>query len=314
MRSFAGFILLLLFPLCLSAQKLTDDPDAAPIVTSDIDLFWSIYDANDGAPSGGVLKREYLKVGSQGVKDFIKYRIESGKKLAATIKAKRANYEVVRPYTLRIKEMVPSIRRYYHRFKELYPATVYPAAYFVIGRRNSGGTTGPESLIMGAEMFGDTAGTPKAVIDFKGIPETVIHELVHYQQKYDFSGAKLSAYVIGEGSADFLAAVVLEKDLANHFLDDYAKPKTKEIWALFQAQRSRTNSSGWLYGGNVNKLFPDAPNDLGYWLGFQICRAYYEKATDKKQAIHDILNIKDFDAFVTDSGYPEEMKRRSEAE
>ncbi|MEL7160783.1 MAG: hypothetical protein AAFN92_08495, partial [Bacteroidota bacterium] len=63
------------------------------------------------------------------------------------------------------------------------------------------------------------------------------------------------------------------------------------------------NSNGWLYGGNANKLFPDAPNDLGYWLGFQICSAYYAKAEDKKQAIYDILHIEDFDAFVEASGY-----------
>lgn len=308
MRILPVLFLAFLSPFVVSAQNLTDDPDAAPIVTSDIDLFWSIYDAHDGAPPGRVLKREYLRPGSQGVQDFIKYRIESGKKLAKTIKVSRANYEAVRPYTLRIKEMVPAIRKYYHRFQELYPATVYPAAYFVIGRRNSGGTTGAESLIMGAEMFGDTASIPPAVIDFNGIPELVIHELVHYQQNYNFENAMLPAFVINEGSADFLAAVVLGKDLGHHFLDHYARPKTLEIWNLFEAQRERTNSNGWLYGGNANKLFPDAPNDLGYWLGFQICRAYYERATDKKQAIYDILNIQDFNAFITASEYAGDMK------
>ncbi|MEM9526223.1 MAG: DUF2268 domain-containing putative Zn-dependent protease, partial [Bacteroidota bacterium] len=266
----------------------------------------------DGTPKGKVLKKQYLAEGSQGVKDFIKYRIESGNKLAKTITSERAYYEAVRPYTFRIMELEPEIRKHYYRFKELYPATVYPAAYFVIGRKNSGGTTGPESVIMGAEMFGSKTTNPPAVLALEDLPAIVIHELVHYQQRYDRENAQLPAFVIGEGSADFLASVVIGKDLSKHHLDYYAKPKTKEIWALFQAQRERTNSNGWLYGGNANKLFPDAPNDIGYWLGFQICSAYYAKAEDKKQAIHDILNIKDFDAFIAESGYAEKMKALTE--
>jgi len=46
---------------------------------------------------------------------------------------------------------------------------------------------------------------------------------------------------------------------------------------------------------------------LGYWLGHQICRAYYEKAKDKKQAVYDILKIKGLDVFIEVSGYAEQM-------
>ncbi|MEM1359742.1 MAG: hypothetical protein AAGF89_16175, partial [Bacteroidota bacterium] len=200
-------------------QNLTEDPQKAPIVVSDIDLFWEIYDAADGTPKGKVLKKQYLAEGSQGVKDFIKYRIESGNKLAKTITSERAYYEAVRPYTFRIMELEPEIRKHYYRFKELYPATVYPAAYFVIGRKNSGGTTGPESVIMGAEMFGSKTTNPPAVLALEDLPAIVIHELVHYQQRYDRENAQLPAFVIGEGSADFLASVVIGKDLSKHHLD-----------------------------------------------------------------------------------------------
>ena len=47
----------------------------------------------------------------------------------------------------------------------------------------------------------------------------------------------------------------------------------------------------------------ERPADLGYYIGYKICEAYYQNAKDKKQAIKDILGIKDFNQFLKDSGY-----------
>ena len=43
--------------------------------------------------------------------------------------------------------------------------------------------------------------------------------------------------------------------------------------------------------------------DLGYYIGYKICESYYQSAKDKKQAIKDILEIKDFNQFLIDSKY-----------
>ncbi|MEM9930790.1 MAG: hypothetical protein AAF840_13270 [Bacteroidota bacterium] len=298
------FLLALLLSSGLWAQELTDDPEAARFVTEDIDRFWTVFDAANGQPKAADLEQGYLSPGSQGVQDFIPNRIESAKKLAKKIKKKQAYYQSIRPYSLRIRELENEMRAHYRSFKELYPATVYPEAYFVIGRLNSGGTTGPRSVIMGAEMFGDPTATPAAKIAFDALPIIVIHELVHYQQNYGGEDGLLRQ-TLKEGAADFIAAVVTNNPIDQHHLDGYAKPKRKEIWDLFMAQKDDLgwkSYRGWMYGGNV-KLFSDAPNDLGYWLGFQICHAYYQKATDKKQAIYDILNIRDPQAFLAASGY-----------
>ena len=51
---------------------------------------------------------------------------------------------------------------------------------------------------------------------------------------------------------------------------------------------------------------PDGrPNDLGYFIGYRIAEAYYNRMTDKQQAIRDILtgangNVKE---LLTKSGY-----------
>jgi len=51
--------------------------------------------------------------------------------------------------------------------------------YFVIGRRNSGGTDSENCLIIGAEMFADTGSR----IHVNEVVCIVIHELIHYQQQ-----------------------------------------------------------------------------------------------------------------------------------
>lgn len=62
--------------------------------------------------------------------------------------------------------------------------------------------------------------------------------------------------------------------------------------------------SNWLYNGA--SFTGEKPADLGYYVGFKICEAYYDKTADKKAAIEDILAIKDGpDAlrFLQESGY-----------
>ena len=34
------------------------------------------------------------------------------------------------------------------------------------------------------------------------------------------------------------------------------------------------------------------PNDLGYFIGYQIAQAYYEKARDKRQALREIITAR----------------------
>ena len=34
------------------------------------------------------------------------------------------------------------------------------------------------------------------------------------------------------------------------------------------------------------------PNDLGYFIGYRIAQAYYEKARDKRQALREIITAR----------------------
>jgi uncharacterized protein YjaZ len=65
-----------------------------------------------------------------------------------------------------------------------------------------------------------------------------------------------------------------------------------------------TKTSNWLYQGDKSK---DRPADLGYYIGYRIAQSYYEHASDKKQAIRDILTVSDFGSFLRDSHYGEKF-------
>ena len=56
----------------------------------------------------------------------------------------------------------------------------------------------------------------------------------------------------------------------------------------------------WLYNGNSSK---DRPADLGYFIGYRICEAYYNQAEDKEKALNEILKINRFKKLLKKSGY-----------
>ncbi|RYY20223.1 MAG: hypothetical protein EOO04_20450 [Chitinophagaceae bacterium] len=59
-------------------------------------------------------------------------------------------------------------------------------------------------------------------------------------------------------------------------------------------------SGNWI--ANSDQETAERPADLGYLIGYQICKAYYENHSDKKQAVHDILNIRNYREFYEKSG------------
>ena len=58
----------------------------------------------------------------------------------------------------------------------------------------------------------------------------------------------------------------------------------------------------WFTGGSA-----DRPVDLGYWMGYKISEAHYKNATDKKQAIRDLLLVKDCQQLLHASRYAEKF-------
>lgn len=290
-------------------QKASGDPDAAKLVTSDIHNFWRAFDQAKPENAVEVFEREYFKPGSIGLNDFTKLRLKNAKNLTARVNQYRTYYESARASTLKIESMQPKIRASFYALKYLYPEAVFPDVYFVIGMLSTGGTTSGRALLIGSEMYGRTPAAPEETLSdwlkyvlapVENVPAVVAHELIHFQQKGIFqSRATLLAQSINEGSADFLGELISGGNINAH-LFVYGDPREKELWREFKTAMSGKDTSKWLYNGGSIK---DRPADLGYYIGYKITEAYYKQATDKRLAIKAILEIKDFEQFLKDSGY-----------
>ena len=201
-----------------SNPELDRDPERASVSVSDVALFWHAFDVwtkSGSAPNqlAAVLQAEYLDKASDGVRDFTPNRIVDAASLAEKILEDRAYYERARPFAGRVASLEPEIRALYRRFREWYPEARFPALYFVVGRRNSGGMSSPRALIIGTEMFGDE----KARLRFDVMAPMVAHELMHYQQKTsEQKGSGFLAACIREGAADFLAERLAGRIRAAH--------------------------------------------------------------------------------------------------
>lgn len=295
-----------------SAKPLNVDPNAAQIVTSDIDLFWKAFDKAKPENSLYVFRDEYIRKGSSGLKEFTAYRIGSSCELVETIEARPKYYASLREPSLKAHSFKEPMRAAFRNLKNLYPEAVFPDVYLMIGRMNSGGTYTANALLIGVDMYGITPTTPKEELSdwhkqvlkpIDEIPYIVAHELIHYQQKYPKADRSLLASAIGEGSADFIAELIAGKHI-NHHLHVFGDPRERELWSDFKRSMAANDTSLWLYNGGKIK---DRPADLGYYMGYKIAEAYYKNASDKKQALKDTLEIKDFNEFLKASRYEDKF-------
>ena len=312
------------------------DPEKVRFVTSDIDNFWRAFDLAaqeaDAEKKAAVFQREYLDKGSAGLQDFVRLRIKSAKSLAETVGKLPKFYASVRPATLRVARMEEEMRKTFRRFKRLYPAAAFPDVYFVIGVANTGGTASRSGLLIGTELYGLTKETPRdefpgwfksflpdvgderellrlvnraldtALKPVERLPSIVAHESCHFNQNYPKQTTVLEKSV-QEGSCDLIAELAAG-EVINPALKTYGDRHEAGLWRDFRAEMGGTDLSKWMYNGFRIK---DRPGDLGYYVGYKISREYYRNARDKRLAISDILNIKDFSAFLRRSRYGEKF-------
>lgn len=278
------------------ALHFSDEPRKATLHTEDIELFWKIFDGHSPGLTGELLQQAYLDKGSVGLKGMIKNRIESGKNLARVLREQLDYYKYVRPFTLTIGEKKDRIYRCFENLKNIYPKAVFPDVYFVIGANNSGGTIFEQGLIVGAERLGTPSSIHSPALNIEDLEELVAHELVHFQQNYPKDNSLLAQCIL-EGSADFICELIAGGH-SNKNIYKYAEAHKQELWNEFQSKMNGSDWTGWLYYSK------DATRkDVGYYMGYQICKAYYDRATDKNQAVWEILNIRSFGEFFTASGF-----------
>lgn len=288
-----SFSLVFLFNFSL-AQSVSD-PLKALFITKDITNFWTAFDKIDSEFQINPFEDLYIKQGSPGVQAFMTGRIENATSLLNTVRERKAEYLKAKANSLEILEKEQQTRAAFMALKYLYPEAVFPNVYFVIGRFNSGGHSNPNGLVIGAEMIRSV-----------DVPYMVAHELIHYQQdSIPKKNLNLLAACINEGSADFIGELISGGG-PNRQTHNYGNFHEAKLWTEFKKiMDDREDSHDWMYNYKPKNGYPP---DLGYWIGYKITAAFYTKTRNKKKAISDILHIKDFDKFLSDSGYASKFK------
>jgi Predicted Zn-dependent protease (DUF2268) len=293
------------------------DPDRARISTSDITRFWHAFDLAAREPSvdvtSDVFLHDYIERGSRGLYDFYARKIRSTRRLAETVRQYPRFYASVRTQTQQGSDLEVAVRSVFRRMKELYPATIYPDVYFVIGRVTSAGTAADYGLLLGAEQ---NVGSPELPVDElpealqrivflrADLPHTVAHELVHFQQHLAGKHTLLDVAEI-EGGATFLADLAVPGRPAPYFLT-WGAAHEREVWDRFAREMGRDDVSDWI-GNNGTTGRPNWPADLGYFVGYQISKAYYERAANKRDAIRDLIVLESSEAILRQSHYAEKF-------
>ncbi len=287
------------------------NPAQARFITEDILRFWHAFAEIDTPDAPAYFERTYLQAGTPGLNAFTSLRIGSASALVKTVRARRSYYAATRATTLAIARRTDVFRASSQALAAWYSAAIFPDTFFVIGRMTSGGTVADAGLLIGSELFARGPDTPvhelnsweRAVTtSAKTLPFIVAHELIHAQQPPEVSHTLL-AHCLREGAAEFLGELI-SGGVITPRLHVFSRAHEPQLWARFAAERDKIGWDSWLYQGAAAGK---EPADLGYFIGSQICRAHFDRSSDKKAAVHNIViqAVLDPEEFLAASGYPE---------
>ena len=302
-------------------KKELEPENKKTVQTADIDHFWEAWDKlktcktyNDSVQS---FEKLYIDRATDGFNDFIKVRQFTAEEYVKIAQECPKFYNSIRKNTYEVKKAEPLIEEVFQKFKRIYPNFKPFKVCFAIGRLNTGGTVSDNFVLIGTEIATATSKIDLSEIKneaFRKILEVdedivqkiknmIAHECVHTQQAVPYDSTTIKCPLLyncmQEGFCDFIGELVSGSQI-NKVNQDYGNAHEKELWQTFKAEMCSENSQRWLYNFAEVK---DKPADLGYYMGYKIAQAYYQKAKDKKQAIIDIIEMNNPLQFLEKSGY-----------
>jgi hypothetical protein len=309
------FISLLIYKITFGQQNQTN------FITADIDNFWQAYDkiqtTKDSVQQYNYINQLFINKGTPGLKAIMKVRDYTAKSYVDAINSYPLFWNSIRPNTYKAKQFAADIATNVLKLKKLYPALKPAKIYFTMGAFRTGGTTLDSMVLIGSEiaMADEHTNTQEFPANFNSLktyfktnPINIVvfnnvHEYVHTQQKTTAADYLVSQCVL-EGVAEFMAVKATGVPSVLPAMA-YGNSHKDKIAAVFASQMFNGDTGFWLYSNAQNEF---GVRDLGYYVGYAICQNYYDKATDKKQAVKDMIeldynNLDALAAFVDKSGY-----------
>lgn len=298
--------------VCFAATFSRAQQPRQQVFTSDIDHFWEAYDSaqttTDSARQEQIIQHLYVDRGTEGLQDFMRVRSLSAPLWTKLIRRAPKFWQSIRANTLAAASAKGQLEARIQRLRQLYPALREAKMYFAIGCLTTGGTTTDDKVLIGTEIATGTAETDLSDLpagksqwlgsvfknqQLSNIVALNIHEYVHTQQRPNTAATDVLGQSLCEGACDFITALVMQAPLPNNYIR-YGEAHEKELKNAFKEQLFTTYYSNWLYNGGEG--VPMA--DLGYFMGYAICKSYYNNAADKSAAVKDIIELNYGDSAV----------------
>jgi uncharacterized protein YjaZ len=187
------------------------------------------------------------------------------------------------------------------KLARLYPAAKFPPITIAVGRGKPVAIADGTGVMIGLEALCGVTWMNANIAD--RFTYVIAHEYTHVQQAlaspalYSKDKPTVLEESLIEGAAEFMGKMT-SGGVSYGYFPPMVKGREKEIETAFAADEDNTDLSKWLYNGTIDK-----PNDLGYWVGSRIVKAYYDRAPDKRAAIRDIIEMKDAHEFLAKSGW-----------
>jgi hypothetical protein len=289
----------------------------------DAKRFATLFTATRGAPTADQLRASYLEGAGRGVQVFTPDRIQNPANLAAAVARDSARYAyAIRTCLPLVEALTLEMRSVYLAYLGLMPARRVPDVFVVFGAGNSGGTASMTAQVLGLEVMCGPGTTPD---QFRSAMRRIFaHETVHSFQNPAPSAAiygvdPLLFSALREGVPDYLAMLTSGAQPSAE-REAWARSREREIWRDFTADRATVKAGrvgDWdlnptataaakRWFGNYRSAPAGWPDELGYWVGMQIARAYVERSPDRAAAIEALIALKDPLAILEASAYGRE--------
>lgn len=312
-KYFILFIIITFFLSCENSKKKIFTPD---FVTADIENFYTMLSLLNGANSHSdtlkILKSEYLDKASKGLKDYLNHEKkfnnrDISKEYYKIISSFPKYFQSQKANFLNVRDHIKDYSKYFNELIEIYPEADFSATYFSIGFFNTQGQMiYPNTVFIGLEASVQTDSTNYSefpenyswlqdeVKGYKELGYIVFHENIHTLQKDNPNDNSILNQAIAEGAAVFLTEYFCgEESLiggagVTQEMINYEQLNKKQIWKDFTTDiKSSENFSKWFWSDESKY-----PRSMGYYLGYLICKNYFENQKDKNEALKTLIEIK----------------------
>lgn len=314
MRYLIALVILFNLQCCSYAKE-----NSYSIVTSDVTHFWEAVDnLKPGCDTTAIFQQLVVDRASNEFKLFIRNWNIKASDYAKQLQCFPKFYTTLRQNTLKLIQMQDSMRSLVERFRQLYPGFNDADFCIAVGNFSTGGTVtisgGKAYVYIGLEFHAPDNTTDisemrpdmKDYLSRSNFFRTVIHELVHIQQqthghkvKRAYYDNQLLNHALREGVPDFVAHLIYPYGTeGNHTI--YGTEHELKLRSVFKSEMNGGDNGKWF---SMDIKQSGMPHDLGYFMGAQIAKSYYDKHPEAHTNLTDIIEIKDADSFIEQSGY-----------